>query len=551
MPSVKPSFPRLRRDGHWSVKGLVAHYPFYERAGDILHDIAGNNDGTLTNMDPATDWVTGEMGAALDSNGTDQHISVPTAIGQSKSNVSALVWFHLSGVSLSGAFFKIGSVASVDRGYALGVGTNTFDADGNDLIGLEEGTAWLDTNHAIGTGWHSAAHIRDANSEHDLYLDGQFIQHFANVSSKGITVDDAQIAGYAARHFPGLIALVTFYARALSATEVAWLRACPNIVYEPGGMPWLGAGAPPPATLTLTDGLALADASTLGVRMSFADGAGAADTMGPRPGLSFADAATWADLLAALSPALALTEDASLADLLGAQGLDLQLADDATAADALAALRPALSPTDAVGLADTLANPALGLALLDALGLADLPSLRPYLAAVDAVTWADSLTALRPALALADDATAADTLTFAELAELVLTDGVGVADSLSALRVALTLADALGAGDSLRVMPVLALADQVTLADGAVLGVGIYLVDLLGAAETITLRPALAFADGIRLTDALTFPLIWAEGIESEGRLALATILSEGRLALAYIDSEGRLAIKTFNSDAT
>jgi len=38
-------------------KGLVSWYSFKQKGGNVLRDVVGNYDGTLTGMDPGTDWV--------------------------------------------------------------------------------------------------------------------------------------------------------------------------------------------------------------------------------------------------------------------------------------------------------------------------------------------------------------------------------------------------------------------------------------------------------------------------------------------------------------
>jgi hypothetical protein len=59
-------------------ESLLGHWRFDDGAGTGALDSAGNGkDGTLNNMDPATDWVTGIMGQALDFDGTNDYVSVP------------------------------------------------------------------------------------------------------------------------------------------------------------------------------------------------------------------------------------------------------------------------------------------------------------------------------------------------------------------------------------------------------------------------------------------------------------------------------------------
>jgi len=71
--------PRMQRG---SPGGAVAAYLFQEGAGTKLHDISGNgNHGTLTNMDPDTDWVDWDRGGyALDFDAVNDHVAVGKAV---------------------------------------------------------------------------------------------------------------------------------------------------------------------------------------------------------------------------------------------------------------------------------------------------------------------------------------------------------------------------------------------------------------------------------------------------------------------------------------
>ena len=59
-------------------KGLVgAWMPSFGVTGNTLKDVSGNgNDGTLTNMDAATDWVGTSKGLALDFDGDNDYIEL-------------------------------------------------------------------------------------------------------------------------------------------------------------------------------------------------------------------------------------------------------------------------------------------------------------------------------------------------------------------------------------------------------------------------------------------------------------------------------------------
>lgn len=76
MTIAKPAFPVINR-AHHLAEGLAFAMPFYEGSGPNIYDVSGKDlVGTLTNMDPATDWVGGPHGTALDFDGGNDIITV-------------------------------------------------------------------------------------------------------------------------------------------------------------------------------------------------------------------------------------------------------------------------------------------------------------------------------------------------------------------------------------------------------------------------------------------------------------------------------------------
>ena len=60
--------------------GLVGAWSMLQGGGATLFDVSGfGNNGTLTNMTPATDWVVGEKGYALEFDGANDYVRVPFA----------------------------------------------------------------------------------------------------------------------------------------------------------------------------------------------------------------------------------------------------------------------------------------------------------------------------------------------------------------------------------------------------------------------------------------------------------------------------------------
>lgn len=81
-PSLNAGFARRKGESAYPQlwDGLVACYePGLGPQGGVLYDFAGRRlDGTLTNMDPATDWVVTERGYALDFDGSNDYVEAAT-----------------------------------------------------------------------------------------------------------------------------------------------------------------------------------------------------------------------------------------------------------------------------------------------------------------------------------------------------------------------------------------------------------------------------------------------------------------------------------------
>jgi hypothetical protein len=74
----------------------VGHWKFEEGEGDKAYDSSGNsNTGTLTLMDPATDWVDGKFSKALDFDGSNDvvNIGAPANLNfGNKNTISVFAW---------------------------------------------------------------------------------------------------------------------------------------------------------------------------------------------------------------------------------------------------------------------------------------------------------------------------------------------------------------------------------------------------------------------------------------------------------------------------
>jgi hypothetical protein len=155
--------------------GLVGHWPLDDGSGTTATDVSGNgNNGTLQNMDPATDWVTGVIGShALDFDGVDDELGViynPTFVR----DISVAAWIRLRDQDLSSAqslviisenlkpydFALVERFGGAQLGFEVWVGGSRFKKQDPGAIPRSRFGEWI----------HVAA-VREAD-EIRLYVDG-------------------------------------------------------------------------------------------------------------------------------------------------------------------------------------------------------------------------------------------------------------------------------------------------------------------------------------------------------------------------------------------
>jgi len=230
----KPNMPRLRPLGsHWSTTGLVGFWLFHEGAGGVVHDLTGyGNHGTLTNMDPATDWVVGEHGPALDFDGSDDYARVAD---DPSLDVSAVT---IGGIVKCGTMVSDGYIVSKRDGGTCAWGLWIESGAGRaNLIGGQT-TSNLYSASNVGTSLRHVAATLTAGGSATIYIDG------VEDATGDITPCDSESvdvyigargdgAGGAIRVLDGRLELAYVYARALSAAEVRALYEQPLLPLQP------------------------------------------------------------------------------------------------------------------------------------------------------------------------------------------------------------------------------------------------------------------------------------------------------------------------------
>ena len=229
---IKPPLPKLDFSNPLT-KGLVACYPFFEKGGTKLRDISGkNNHGTLTNMDPATDWVKTPYGYGLDFDGVDGRVIAGTIniTGTAQRTISG--WMNFTAFNSYNAGYLRNTLCGWGSndpltGNFLGVhnGKIAFATGNNDTIFLGTTDILVNTDYFF-TATYDSSIVR-------LFLNGKY-EGQGTVALNTTTATPLGIGycyhiSYGALN--GVIYNLCIYNRALSAKGIATLYTNPNCIY--------------------------------------------------------------------------------------------------------------------------------------------------------------------------------------------------------------------------------------------------------------------------------------------------------------------------------
>lgn len=216
-------------------QGLVGAWcPSLGASGYQLIDRSGyGNHGTLTNMDPRTDWVPSGGKLALDFDGTNDYVAFPSRV-LPQNGFSVALWVKVVSSASTYAIASAHNGGGADSYFQLfqSGSTYTFRIHQNvnvDFIGRTGGVTSPNLTHLCGT-W-----------------DGQTISGGIAISVNGVRVDTADsksgsftasyansISSYLGCQFgsgspaaltAGLIDDIRFYNRALTPSEIRLLYA--------------------------------------------------------------------------------------------------------------------------------------------------------------------------------------------------------------------------------------------------------------------------------------------------------------------------------------
>lgn len=162
----------------------VIHLSFDDGVGsDMVLDTSINmNDGVLTNMDPATDWVAGVDGLAIDTDGVNDYVSVAddVSLDFGSDDFTVSYWFNKNTDTSAFGY----AVSKWNNGSSSGTNewlistTTAYNPQNNKVsIVVEIGNTQYsanDSNTFSLNVWHHVVGLRKGSSLL-LYLDGKLV----------------------------------------------------------------------------------------------------------------------------------------------------------------------------------------------------------------------------------------------------------------------------------------------------------------------------------------------------------------------------------------
>jgi hypothetical protein len=214
--------------------GRVAAYSAGEQGpgGLVLRDQVGANHGTLTNMDPATDWVN-DSGTALDFDGSNDYVDVGNGASLDITGaVTVSAWVKLSGVPVGYSQILSKDATGSSNGYSFIVHSDRtvqFWIGDGDWAGVTDATTALQDGI-----WYHVVGIHDGTTIR-VYVNGEkegsgVAQGTPGSSGNPVYIGSNPDTG--SRFFKGQLDCLDIYNRALTTNEIRLLATRRNIAYE-------------------------------------------------------------------------------------------------------------------------------------------------------------------------------------------------------------------------------------------------------------------------------------------------------------------------------
>lgn len=217
--------------------GLVLDLPIAAGGGTTAYDVSGyDNHGTLTNMDPATDWVASPYGWVLDFVRTDsQYVNLPTnAKGLELTASGGTLWVLCRQTEAVNAIhYGLISRTRTSNTLTSAYSLRTYD-DARKLRGqLQIGAELTSVVSAFElNAWNSLAHSWDGTNQY-LWVNGKLVGQQVQDGVPAYTPPTFAYIGRSKNtYFHGQIASAGIYNRALALSEIQQLYADPQAMHR-------------------------------------------------------------------------------------------------------------------------------------------------------------------------------------------------------------------------------------------------------------------------------------------------------------------------------
>ena len=203
---------------------LVGFWKFDEGSGNTAFDSSGNgNDGTLINMDPATDWVGGKYDTALEFDGVDDYVNIAdnNSLDFGTGPFSVILWVKSN---YNGTTSFISKGAGFDEHDDAGWGLSYAGSPERLYVLVGNGTTHIEYHTGLReiTQWKQVGLMRDVDDKIYYIKDGNIIGTGKSLS--GNVSNDIDLTFGKNNIYPdylsGYIDEVAIYNRALSAEEI-------------------------------------------------------------------------------------------------------------------------------------------------------------------------------------------------------------------------------------------------------------------------------------------------------------------------------------------
>ena len=207
--------------------GLIAHWKLDDGTGTTAIDSEGGHHGTLTN---GPVWVAGQLGDALDFDGSNDLVSVPHHATFTQVPMTVSAWFKLDTLpttrSEHGTIIDKRHTVDPYASWTLYVNEALGNKIRFQIRDSSETGYWLDSAaSAVTNTWYHVVGTIDESYNAKLYVNGALEPDDDNIGSLFSSNDEIRIgAGWSGgNRLDGVVDDVRFYDRALSATEISGL----------------------------------------------------------------------------------------------------------------------------------------------------------------------------------------------------------------------------------------------------------------------------------------------------------------------------------------